>query len=176
MPMIWTCSTSKTKQNQDVKTVAQKIKLPYAYIYIYTHIYICNITTSYTSYTCVLHVHIIFYLPVPFWEGQNGRCYVSFGECKHCEINLHFTYIFSHITGWWFEPNWKIWVKLDHFPRNRDENKKYLKSPPRLDSSSQLSSQQSPWICQARKGFHLDHQHLQDRRASRCTGFFGTDS
>ena len=30
------------------------------------------------------------------------------------------------ITSWWFQPIWKIFVKLDHFPRVRDENKKYL--------------------------------------------------
>ena len=33
------------------------------------------------------------------------------------------------VTGWWFQPIWKILVKLDHFP-SRGENKKYLKPPP----------------------------------------------
>ena len=33
-------------------------------------------------------------------------------------------------TSWWFQPNWKILVKLDHFPKDRDEHKKYLKPPP----------------------------------------------
>ncbi len=32
--------------------------------------------------------------------------------------------------SWWFQPIWKILVKLDHFPRDRGENKKYLKPPP----------------------------------------------
>ena len=31
---------------------------------------------------------------------------------------------------WWFQPIWKIFVKLDHFPNCRDENKNYLKPPP----------------------------------------------
>ena len=28
--------------------------------------------------------------------------------------------------SWWFQPIWKILVKLDHFPKVRGENKKYL--------------------------------------------------
>ena len=28
--------------------------------------------------------------------------------------------------SWWFQPIWKILVKLDHFPRVRGENKKYV--------------------------------------------------
>ena len=31
-------------------------------------------------------------------------------------------------SGWWFQPIWKILVKLDHFPNFRDENKKYFKT------------------------------------------------
>ena len=35
------------------------------------------------------------------------------------------------VTGWWLnQPIWKIWVKLDHFPKVRGEHKKYLKPPP----------------------------------------------
>ena len=36
------------------------------------------------------------------------------------------------MTSWWLnQPNWKIFVKLDHLPRYRGENrKKYLKPPP----------------------------------------------
>ncbi len=32
---------------------------------------------------------------------------------------------FSSSTKWWFQPIWKILVKLDHFPRDRGENQKY---------------------------------------------------
>ena len=39
-------------------------------------------------------------------------------------------------TSWWFQPNWKIWVKLDHFPKNRGENKKPLKPPPRKNTKA----------------------------------------
>ena len=33
-------------------------------------------------------------------------------------------------TSWWFQPLWKIFVRLDHFPNFRGENKTYLKPPP----------------------------------------------
>ena len=36
----------------------------------------------------------------------------------------------KYITSWWFQPLWKILVKLDHFP-SRGENKTCLKPPPR---------------------------------------------
>ena len=39
---------------------------------------------------------------------------------------IHFIF-----ANWWFQPTWKIFVKLDRFP-NRDENKTYLKPPPSL--------------------------------------------
>ena len=31
--------------------------------------------------------------------------------------------IVIHISSWWFQPIWKIFVKLDHFPRDRGKNK-----------------------------------------------------
>ena len=34
------------------------------------------------------------------------------------------------VDGWWMnQPIWKMWVKLDHFPKDRGENKIYLKPP-----------------------------------------------
>ena len=47
-------------------------------------------------------------------------------------------------TSWWLQPNWKIWVKLDHFPRDQDENKKSLKPPARQG------------VCDWPEGFTLD--------------------
>ena len=35
------------------------------------------------------------------------------------------------LVGGWTNPIWKIWGKLDHFPKFRGEHKKYLKPPPR---------------------------------------------
>ena len=34
--------------------------------------------------------------------------------------------------SWWFQPIWKIWVKLDHFRKDRDESKESLKPLPSL--------------------------------------------
>ena len=34
-------------------------------------------------------------------------------------------------TSWWFQPIWQILVKLDHFPKDRAENRVYLKPAPR---------------------------------------------
>ena len=37
---------------------------------------------------------------------------------------------FELLTGWWFQPCLNnMLVKLDHFPKDRDENQKYLKPP-----------------------------------------------
>ena len=33
----------------------------------------------------------------------------------------------TSFSSWWFQPTWKRFVKLDHFPRDRGKNKKYLK-------------------------------------------------
>ena len=38
----------------------------------------------------------------------------------------------TYCTSWWFQPIWKILVKLDHFPNFRGENKKSLKPPPSI--------------------------------------------
>ena len=35
------------------------------------------------------------------------------------------------IASWWFQPSWKIWVKMGIFPKFRGENEKYFKPPPR---------------------------------------------
>ena len=35
------------------------------------------------------------------------------------------------VPRWRFQPIWRILVNLDHFPKDRGENKQYLKPPPR---------------------------------------------
>ncbi len=70
--------------------------------------------------------------------------------------------------SWWFQASWIFFVKLDHFPKDRGENKKYLKfhhleirahllqrqlvalpsilHPPRFCSPSHpLASPNAPW-------------------------------
>ena len=32
------------------------------------------------------------------------------------------------ISSWWFQPTRKIWIKLDHFPKFRDENEKIFET------------------------------------------------
>ena len=64
-------------------------------------------------------------------------------------------------------PKWM--VKIMENPIKMDDlggKKPYFWKHPYMFStfdSSQISL--PPWICQARKGFHLDQQHLRDRRA-----------
>ena len=41
---------------------------------------------------------------------HRGRCFFPASEGKA------FTF-FKGLSSWWFQPLWKIWVKLDHFPR-----------------------------------------------------------
>ena len=53
-------------------------------------------------------------------------------------------------TTWWFQPIWKTWVKLDHFPQYRDEHKQiqYLKPPPRKHEYKHFwrSYPKSAWV------------------------------
>ena len=50
-------------------------------------------------------------------------------RCPFTFISL-IMFFFQCETGWWFQPTWKILVKLDYFPRE-GWNKKCLKPPPR---------------------------------------------
>ena len=58
---------------------------------------------------------------------QNDRPYIDFCHANGMPIKLPAN---GALSSWWFQPHWKILVKMDHFPRDRDENKKYLKPPP----------------------------------------------
>ncbi len=49
-------------------------------------------------------------------------------------------------TGWWFQPIWKILVKMGIFPKVRGENKKYLKPPPRLNFTTYKVTVIYPWV------------------------------
>ena len=40
------------------------------------------------------------------------------------------------VASWWFQPIWKILVKVDHFPKVRGEHKRYLKPPSRWSRSN----------------------------------------
>ena len=66
--------------------------------------------------------------------------------------------VIGESTSWWLnQPIWNILVKLDHFPRVRDENAKYLKPPPRSNILW--------WIPGA-----VDDQQQQDHRLGKRRG------
>ncbi len=41
-------------------------------------------------------------------------------------VQLYITYPSNTLSSWWFQPIWKIFVKLDHFPNFRAENFKNM--------------------------------------------------
>ena len=60
----------------------------------------------------------------PNFSGQTGPKYaqVKFGSFPPqvrigMNIKIYMETTTQLKTGWWFQPIWKIWVKLDHFPR-----------------------------------------------------------
>ena len=50
----------------------------------------------------------------------------------HHFLSFCFQCFRHYIFGWWIQPIWKIWVKLDHVPKDRGENKTSLKPPPSI--------------------------------------------
>ena len=55
---------------------------------------------------------------------------VASGRSCPCTFISLIMFFFQCETGWWFQPTWKILVKLNYFPR-KGWNKKCLKPPPR---------------------------------------------
>ena len=66
------------------------------------------------------HFHRLFFFKLNLYQPRRG----SF-KCPN-PPSTH-----QLITSWWFQPLWKILVKIGIFPKVRGENKKYLKPPPR---------------------------------------------
>ena len=95
--------------------------------------------------------------------GKDLRC------MWHPQILLAMTFL-KHKTSWWFQPPWKILVKLRIFPNFWGENKKSLKPPPgNVCVSSTVNSSPSGWCdppspcCSfARQGKIVIHCHLWD--------------
>ena len=58
----------------------------------------------------------------PLWLANRKVCHSIFWR----KTTTTTTTTTITVRGWWFQPIWKILVKLDHFPRVRGENKKYL--------------------------------------------------
>ena len=63
-----------------------------------------------TSFPGIIFVHIFFNR----WSQETHKPILS--SKKHMFANLDHRFRGEH-TSWWFQPIWKILVKLDHFPR-----------------------------------------------------------
>ena len=65
--------------------------------------------------------------------GQHGvmfDCYGTFPRVRNISLWKKQGYIlYASVSVWWLnQPIWKIWVKLDHFPRVRGENKRIFET------------------------------------------------
>ena len=60
-------------------------------------------------------------------QNKDGACWVS-------TWNFGGVYLKSNNYSWWFQPSWKIQVKMGIFPKVRGENKKHA-SPSRGENS-----------------------------------------
>ena len=83
---------------------------------------------------------IIFHRP-KLWPNH---CTILRESPSNLPIDLHQVWIHhsKKITSWWFQPIWKILVKLEIFhnlPQFSGENKKYLKPPPTCRLGSHLT-------------------------------------
>ena len=79
---------------------------------------------------------------------QPGTLPVVLGAANFNNIDEIVSRNHTWLAGWWFQPIWKILVKLGIFPNFRGENKIYLKPPPRwidLDMNPSIASS-SPLI------------------------------
>ena len=108
---------------------------PWIRVYIYTYlpyIYICI-----RSYINILYVYIYIYvhiwvvhrnLPPQTLQRSGGRCPFKKASRKK-EAKGNWGWFDSTSASWWFQPLWKILVKMEIFPKVRAENKKYLEAP-----------------------------------------------
>ena len=88
-------------------------------------------------------VDISFNLLFPYRVAMLRICLTLWDIKKKTQVksqNHQETVVFS---SWWLnQPIWKIFVKLDHFPKVRGESKKHLKPP--SDCSQNLTSETHP--------------------------------
>ena len=62
-----------------------------------------------------------------WWSGLQPRWGMRVHPNKPTVITIDPSRRTSHwVTSWWFQHNWKIWVKLDHLHRDRGEKQKCL--------------------------------------------------
>ena len=105
--------------------------------------YIC----IYLAYSNILHkstTNLYFsHLPESWgWRNQTKHVIITRRKFSWSKSSSWIIHIYQYATyggkpyktnpSWWFQPDWKISVKMRIFPKfGRDENKKYLKPPPR---------------------------------------------
>ena len=85
-------------------------------------------------YIIRLYIHqsiLTIWLCFLFWH-----CWISNMISETKIPNALYIRKWWNITSWWFQPIWKILVKLDHFPGDRGKNKKCFKPPPRSSPPS----------------------------------------
>ena len=64
-------------------------------------------------------------------QNPNSHCTTEMIEKWH-QKHLCTECFPKSVSSWWFQPSWKILVKMGIFPKDRGENKKCLKPPPRF--------------------------------------------
>ena len=68
-----------------------------------------------------IEVHDKPYVVNRFSEDLHWQTYVAY------KVSIDGVFLIWFST-WWFQPIWKILVKLDHFRNFRGENKKYIET------------------------------------------------
>ena len=101
-----------------------------------------------------------FGVTLPMSAGYNlARCQREKMGSSHVMLwraqNLLSTLTYLSITSRWFQPIWKIFVKLDHFPIYRGEHKNYLKPPPSFSCFSLISwAMKKTWLFKVYAGLY----------------------
>ena len=89
------------------------------------------------------------------------RCCNNMGlVTKQHEKNLHSKsdIVNKKMSSWWFQPSWKLLVKLDHFPKYGGKLNNNLKPPPRCEFCSTKALN----IEQTKTWYNLRSQLLND--------------
>ena len=128
--------------SQESKFYLYIYKNIYIYIYIfqiksYIFVYMLNICSS-----CFIYIHMSFGIPtfeIPegsliqcsecrggpfgtlagtsFWQIASIGSVKCYGGRKHCFFDCSRNTCFWNFSSWWFPPLWKIFVKLEIFPK-----------------------------------------------------------
>ena len=69
-------------------------------------------------YIYILYIIYIIQLKQPFTNGMFQVPGIDIHPFdRYIEVKILAALQGRTYTGWWFQPTWKILVKLDHFPR-----------------------------------------------------------